>query len=194
MPIKNWKKEILTIPNMLSMFRLVLIPVYIYIYLNATEPRHYCLAAGILAVSCLTDMVDGKIARKFNMISNFGKLLDPIADKMTQLALIICLSLRHKPLRIMLVLFLAKEFFQFFALIINLRRGQALDGALISGKICTTVLFVCLTIMVMMPGLSEKTTTIMTGICMVFLSWAFWDYILAFFGKNKKVHDLELDT
>ena len=192
MPIKDWKREILTIPNMLSLFRLVLIPVYIYIYLNATEPNHYTLAAGILAVSCLTDMIDGKIARKFNMISNLGKLLDPIADKMTQLALLICLSLHRTALRFLLALFLIKEFFQFFALIFNLRKGQALDGALMSGKICTTVLFVSLIIMVMMPGLSDRTTGMITAVCIVFLLWAFIDYIRAFFGKNKKLHDLEL--
>ena len=192
MPIKDWKREILTIPNMLSLFRLVLIPVYIYIYLNATEPNHYTLAAGILAVSCLTDMIDGKIARKFNMISNLGKLLDPIADKMTQLALLICLSLHRTALRFLLALFLIKEFFQFFALIFNLRKGQALDGALMSGKICITVLFVSLIIMVMMPGLSDRTTGMITAVCIVFLLWAFIDYIRAFFGKNKKLHDLEL--
>ncbi len=192
MHIKDWKKEILTIPNMLSLFRLVLIPVYIYIYLNASEPSHYSLAAGILAVSCLTDMIDGKIARKFNMISNLGKLLDPIADKMTQLALLICLSIHRKALRVLLLLFLIKELFQVFALIFNLRKGQALDGALMSGKICTTVLFLSLILMVMLPGLSDKATSLITLICMVFLLWAFIDYILAFFGKNKKVHDLEL--
>ena len=58
----NWKKEILTIPNLLSVFRLALIPVYITIYLNAVEPCDYYLAAGILALSCSTDMIDGYIA------------------------------------------------------------------------------------------------------------------------------------
>ena len=55
--IKDWKKEIFTIPNILSMFRLVLIPVYVSIYLNADEASDYYLAASILAVSCLTDMI-----------------------------------------------------------------------------------------------------------------------------------------
>ena len=81
MSIKNWKTEILTIPNLLSLFRLALIPVYISIYLGARSNSDYFLAASILAVSCLTDMIDGKIARHFNMITNLGKLLDPIADK-----------------------------------------------------------------------------------------------------------------
>jgi phosphatidylglycerophosphate synthase len=60
----NWKKEILTIPNLLTVFRLALIPVYISIYLNADKPSDYYLAAGILALSCSTDMIDGFIASK----------------------------------------------------------------------------------------------------------------------------------
>ncbi len=191
MLIKDWKKEICTIPNLLSLFRLILIPVYVYIYLNATQDHHYWIAGGILAVSCLTDMVDGKIARKFNMITNLGKVLDPLADKMTQLSLIICLSVHHKALRIMLVLFLAKEFFQLVAMLVALKHRKALDGALIAGKICTTVLFVSLTIMVLCPWLSETTTDIMTGVCSVFLIISFVEYVRAYCGKNKKIYDLE---
>ncbi len=191
MLIHNWKKEICTIPNLLSLFRLVLIPVYVTIYLHATEDYHYWIAGGILAVSCLTDMIDGKIARKFNMISNFGKVLDPLADKLTQLSLIICLSVHRKSLRVMLVLFVVKELFQLFAMIFALRRGQALDGALIIGKICTTVLFISLIIMVLCPWLSEMTTDIITGICCVFLGVSFVEYIRAYFGKHKKIQDLE---
>lgn len=191
MLIKDWKKEICTIPNLLSLFRLVLIPVYLYIYLNASKPEDYWLAGGILAVSCLTDMVDGKIARMFNMISSVGKVLDPMADKATQLALIICLSVHHKAVRVMLVLFLIKEFFQLFAMLASLKHGKALDGALMSGKVCTAVLFTSLIIMVLMPGLSEEITNIITAICCVFLLVAFVEYFRAYYGKNKKIQDLE---
>lgn len=191
MLVKNWKKEIWTIPNLLCIFRILLIPVYLDIYLHADSREDYTAAAVILAVSCLTDMVDGKIARKFNMITNLGKLLDPIADKLTQLALMICLSMDRKALRVLLVMFLIKEFFQFFAMIGALRNGKALDGALMSGKISTTVLFTSLIVMVLLPGLSEKTTNIITGVCLVFLMIAFADYVRAYFGKNKKIYDLE---
>ena len=98
MIIKDWKKEIFTIPNLLSLFRWVLIPVYVAIYLNAENDADYYLAAGILTVSCLTDLIDGKIARHFNMISTFGKFLDPLADKATQFTLIICLSVKYRVL------------------------------------------------------------------------------------------------
>ena len=191
MLMKDWKKEVCTIPNLLSLFRLVLIPVYVYIYLNATEPHHYWIAGGILAVSCLTDLIDGKIARKFNMISNLGKVLDPLADKFTQLSLIICLSVHRRALRVMLVLFLVKEFFQLFAMIFSLRRGKALDGALTIGKICTTVLFTSLIVMVLCPWLSEAVTDLVTCVCCVFLVISFVEYFRAYYGKNKKIHDLE---
>ena len=84
--IKDWKKDLFTIPNMLSLFRLLLIPVYIVIYLNAQTDVDYYIAGGILAVSCLTDMIDGQIARRFNQVSDFGKFLDPLADKLLTIA------------------------------------------------------------------------------------------------------------
>ena len=191
MLIKNWKKEILTIPNLLSIFRIALIPVYLHIYLNADSPDDYTAAAVILAVSCLTDMVDGKIARKFNMITNLGKLLDPVADKLTQLALMLCLSIQHRALRVLLVMFLIKEFFQFCAMVASLRQGKALDGALMTGKISTTVLFGSLTLMVLCPDLQDRTVNLLAGVSLVFLMLAFGDYVRAYFGKNKKIYDLE---
>lgn len=191
MPIQDWKKEIWTIPNLLSMFRLVLIPVYIYVYLNATEPSHYMIAAAILAISCLTDMVDGKIARRYNMISHVGKVLDPVADKATQMSLIICLASSHPELLVLLCLFVVKEGFQLVAMLLNLRKGKALDGALMAGKICTTVLFISLIVMVLFPDLSSRTTGIMTAVCCVFMCVSFIEYIRAYYGKNKKVQDLE---
>lgn len=189
--MKNWKKDIFNIPNMLSLFRLVLIPVYIYIYLNAREPRQYFVAGTILAVSCLTDMIDGKIARHFNMITPLGKVLDPLADKFTQLALTICLSLKYPVLRPVLLLFLIKEFFQLGAAIIHYRKGKALNGALLSGKICTTVLFISLIVLVLFPNLSNSVVNTFAMVDMFCLSVTFVSYIFAFFGKNAKVQDIE---
>lgn len=189
--MNNWKKDILNIPNMLSLFRLALIPVYMYIYLTAQESWQYWLAGGILAVSCLTDMVDGKIARHFNMITPLGKLLDPIADKFTQLVLTICLSLKYPVMRPVLILFLVKEFFQFFAALFNYRKGKALDGALLAGKVCTTVLFSSLTLLVFVPEMPAPVVEIFAltdGICLLI---AFVNYIFAFYGKNAKVQDID---
>jgi cardiolipin synthase len=188
--MNNWKKDILNIPNLLSLGRLAMIPVYMYIYLNADQKQDYLLAGFILALSCLTDMVDGKIARRFNMITPLGKLLDPIADKFTQLVLTICLSLRYPVLQPVLVLFLIKEFFQFFAALIHYRRGKALDGALMSGKICTTVLFSSMILLVILPDLDHrivKEIALLDGVC---LMYTFVQYIFAFFGKHAQVQDI----
>ena len=189
--MENWKKDILKIPNLLSLFRLALIPVYVHIYLTASEPSEYALAGIILAVSCLTDMVDGKIARKFNMITPLGKLLDPIADKFTQLVLTICLSLKYPVMRPVLILFLAKEFFQFFAALANYRKGKALNGALPAGKICTTVLFSSFTLLVFIPNLHPTVVEIIGLLDMLCLLIAFIHYVFAFCGKHAKVQDIE---
>lgn len=189
--IKNWKKEIFSIPNLLSLFRILLLPVYVYIYLNATETFQYILAGTIMAVSCLTDMVDGKIARKYNMITNVGKVLDPFADKLTQFTLTICLSLRYPVLYPVLALFLVKECFQLIVAIIQFRRGKVLPGALMAGKICTTVLFVSLITLVLFPDLNTLTVDLIALVDSVFLGIAFVSYILAFLGKNNKMQDFE---
>lgn len=194
MYMKNWKKEILTIPNFLSLFRLLLIPVYVCVYLNARYQRQYLLAGAIMALSCLTDMIDGKIARHFHMISNVGKVLDPLADKFTQLALILCLSAKYPILYPVLALFLVKEFFQLIVAIIHIRRGKALPGALMAGKVCTTVLFVSLIALVLFPQLSEPAVDVIVLTDGVFLTISFVSYILAYYGKNAKVQDVETGT
>ena len=122
--MKNWKRELMTIPNLLSFFRLSLVPVYVIIYQNATEATDYFIAAAILAVSCLTDLIDGKVARHFNMISTAGKILDPLADKATQFTLIVCLALRHHIIRYMVILFFIKEIFQLVAGLLSIRKGK----------------------------------------------------------------------
>ena len=191
MYIKNWRKEIFTIPNLLSLLRLVLIPMYVYIYLNAKSQRDYYLAAGILAVSCMTDLIDGKIARHFDMISTVGKILDPLADKLTQFTLILCLASKHPILWCLITLFFVKELFQLVAGAINLHRGKMLKGALISGKICTTILFISLIIMVMLPGLDNSIIKCITIIDSIFLTLAFADYASAYFARESKFESIQ---
>ncbi len=189
--IKNWKKEIFTIPNLLSLFRLMLLPVYAYIYLNATEDYQYLIAGSIMAVSCLTDMIDGKIARRFQMISTLGKILDPLADKITQFTLILCLSMKYPILLLVLALLLVKEIFQLVLGIINLRKGKMLPGALMAGKVCTTVLFVSLIALVLFPNIDPRWVNVIALTDMVFLTISFISYILAYLGKNTKVQDIQ---
>lgn len=192
--IKRWKKEILTIPNMLSLFRLALIPVYISVYLNAKNTIQYFTAGSILTISCLTDAIDGKIARRFNMVSTLGKILDPLADKITQLVLTLCLSLKYPILYPVLILFLVKESFQLGMGIYYFRKGKMLSGALIPGKISTTVLFISLTAMVFFPDLGKSDVFFITIINGFFLMFSFVSYILIYLKNPEAVRDIHPDV
>jgi cardiolipin synthase len=191
MMIKDWKKEIFTIPNLLSLFRLILIPVYVAIYLNATESVHYTIAGTILAVSCLTDMIDGKIARHFNMTSTVGQVLDPIADKATQFTLMVSLAIEHPVLWIVAGFFVLKESFQLIAGFVFYRKGKMLTGALMSGKICTTVLFLTLILMVLFPGLNGSAITVFAVIDGLFMLIAFIDYAQSYIRQTPIIQDID---
>ena len=187
----NWKKEVFTIPNILSFFRLLLIPVYIYLYLTAQSTAQYVAAGLVLALSCLTDMVDGRIARKYHMVSKIGMLLDPVADKATQAALLVCLSMKYPILYPVLGLLVIKESFQLIALIIAFLNGKMLPGALLVGKVCTTVLFVSLIAIVLFPDIPSKIVDLIAVVDACFLGVSFVCYICAYYGKNKKVQDVD---
>ena len=78
----------MNLPNKLTLLRVCLIPVFLlFVYVSAI-PCHYLLALIVFAAASLTDMLDGKIARKHNLVTNFGKFLDPLADKVLVLSLI----------------------------------------------------------------------------------------------------------
>ena len=191
--MKNWKTEILTIPNLLSLFRLILIPIYIWIYLNAAEAFQYHIAGLILTISCLTDALDGIIARRCHMISTVGKILDPLADKVTQFALIVCLSLRYPALNPVLILFVGKELFQIILGIFHLQQGKMLPGALMAGKVCTAVLFISLISLVLFPNMHQRAVNIIAFIDGGFLSVSLISYYFACCGTHKKVQDIDTE-
>ena len=87
------KHQILTIPNLMSLFRLCLIPLIVWLY---HEKEMYGLAAFALVISGITDVADGIVARRFDMVSDFGKAFDPVADKLTQFAMLVCLAVRFQ--------------------------------------------------------------------------------------------------
>ena len=99
-------KKIITLPNILSLVRLLLIPVFCVVYVSMGK---YKPAAAILLLSGLTDVVDGFVARRFNMVSDLGKVLDPAADKLTQLAVLACLISRFKRMSLPCIMLAAKE-------------------------------------------------------------------------------------
>lgn len=148
------KEELYSIPNCMGYFRILLIPVFCWIYLRAERPGDYYLAAGIILLSYITDFLDGQVARRFHMITEFGKFLDPVADKLTHGAVALCLVFRYEKMLYLFLLMILKEGFMAVMGIINLRHGRKLDGAKWFGKVCTGSLFVLLFLLVCWPAIS----------------------------------------
>ena len=87
--VRKLFSHVWTIPNVLTMIRLLLVPVFVVVYFRTSaEPKYAALA--IFAAASLTDMLDGYLARKLNQITDFGKLFDPLADKLMVLTALVC--------------------------------------------------------------------------------------------------------
>jgi len=159
-------KEAFTIPNILGYFRLLLIPFFAMEYMKG----HY-LQAGFLAVlSGLSDLVDGWFARKFNQVTDLGKVLDPLADKLTQGVAVFLLTDRF-PLMLMLVaIWFVKEGYMAFAMFYNYKKhGVRLDGAKWYGKLCTWVLDCTMVGLLLLPAVSEPVANILIVVCAFFM-------------------------
>ena len=138
----EWKWNI---PNIISLVRIALVPVFIVFYLLRLD----MWAFGILLFSGLTDCVDGFIARHFNMITDCGKLLDPLSDKLTQVAVVICLTTRYTELLPLTVLCFVKELSQAIGGILLLRKNVQTQGAKWFGKVSTVLFYACMLVIVL---------------------------------------------
>ena len=156
------KKEIFTIPNLLSLFRLCLIPLIVYEYCSV---QNTTLAVLFIALSALTDVLDGKIARRFNMVSDVGKVLDPIADKLTQAALIICLISRYKWALGLVILFAVREVIVGTLGYFTLTQTHCVNSAKWYGKATTVIIYTVMMVLILFPGISENTANILLAIC-----------------------------
>ncbi len=184
------KKDILTIPNLLSVFRLLLIPLFAYLYMKAETAKEYLISASVLAFSAITDMVDGIIARKCHMISRLGILLDPLADKMTQGVIILCLTIRHIEILPLLLLFIVKEAMMTVMGILLFRKKKMLDGALFAGKICTTVLFLGTIALMLFPGMAPLYRLMIVVVCAVFMLISLVSYAVCFIRRSPHIRDI----
>ncbi len=142
------KKEFFSWPNVLSYVRLLLVPLWVWSFFNFNDSY---LTFAILIVSGLTDFLDGYIARRFNLITNWGKLIDPVADKVTQFAIVISLSVKYPSLWLAVALFVIKDGFLLaggYALFHH--NGKTLNGSRWFGKICTALFYALIGIILLM--------------------------------------------
>ena len=160
------QSRILTIPNLLSLFRLCLIPVFMWLY---CVEKNYLWTGIVLIISGLTDTVDGIIARKFNMISDLGKVLDPIADKVTQAAMLFCLLTRFPLMIAPLALMVVKEFFMGVTGLLVIQKTGKVFGADWHGKVNTWLLYAMMILHVFWYNIPDVVSKVLIGICVVMM-------------------------
>ena len=175
----------MNLPNKLTTFRVILIPFFVFFMLapNMTGINHY-IAAAIFIVASLTDLLDGKIARKYNLVTNFGKFMDPLADKLLVCSAMICLIQTGQLAAWIVVIIIAREF-----IISGFRLITSDNGVVIAasywGKFKTTfqmLMVIVLILNVQMPFF-QILGKILTYAALILTVVSLIDYIV----KNKDV-------
>ena len=169
----SYENKIITIPNILSFFRICLIPVIVWLYCAG----HYAWTGYILLLSGATDLVDGYIARRFHMISNLGKALDPIADKLTQGVVLLCLLFRFPLMTAPFVLFIAKEIFMSISGLLIIRRTGAVHGADWHGKAATWSLYGMMILHVFWYDITPGASLAVIAVCTLMIGVSFGLYV-----------------
>lgn len=132
------------IPNILSLIRLLLVPVFVLLFLGGKTTA----AAIVFIISGITDVLDGYIARKYNFISNVGKVLDPLADKFTQFSAFICLYITDLVPLWMPVVYFVKELGTAIGALVVFRKGKVVVKSHVFGKLATFFVFAFVSIMI----------------------------------------------
>lgn len=170
----QYKNKILTLPNILSFFRIFLIIPIVFFYVQ----KQYPIVLIILVVSGISDIIDGIIARKYNMISNFGKALDPIADKLTQLAVLICLISRFTYMAIPAILLAAKELCAGITVLISIKKTNAVKGAAWHGKLTTVVIYITMVLHLIWYNIPPVPSLISVAVCICVMILSFILYLI----------------
>ena len=159
---EKYKHKIVTIPNVLSLLRLLLIPLILWLYVVKHDPLWTC---AILVLSGVTDIVDGIIARRCHMVSDFGKAFDPVADKLTQIAMLFCLVTRFRWMLLPLCVMVVKEVAAGILGLVVIRKTGNVDGAVWHGKATTVSLYSMMAIHLIWYNIPGVLSGILIGAC-----------------------------
>lgn len=176
-------KKYVTIPNLLSLFRIILIPIFVVAYLNTPDGTVAFWPIAVLLLSGITDMFDGMIARKFNQVSDVGKMLDPVADKLTQVAVIGCVAMRVRQLWVLLVIYVIKELVMVSGGLIMLKMKKQVPMAKWFGKVSTFELYTAMLLFLIFPGMPPYAIILIITITVALVMFALIMYMFQFFTK-----------
>lgn len=172
----------MNLPNKLTMFRVILIPFFVVFMLVDITLYDKWIALGIFIIASLTDLLDGKIARKYNLVTNFGKFMDPLADKLLVCSALICLVALSKIPAWMVIVIIAREF-----IISGFRLIASDNGVVIAasywGKFKTTFQMIMICLMIADITAISVLTTVVMWVAVVLTVVSLIDYLV----KNKDV-------
>ncbi|NUN86205.1 CDP-diacylglycerol--glycerol-3-phosphate 3-phosphatidyltransferase [Coprococcus comes] len=174
----------MNLPNKLTILRVILIPFFVvFMLFNITGAADKWIALVIFCVASLTDMLDGKIARKYNLVTNFGKFMDPLADKLLVCTALICLTSMNRLNVIVVLVIIAREF-----IISGFRLVASDNGIVIAasywGKFKTVSQMALIIVLIMdLGGVWNVVGTVLTWVALLLTVVSLIDYI----AKNKQV-------
>ena len=174
----------MNLPNKLTILRVILIPFFVvFMLFDITGAADKWIALVIFCVASLTDMLDGKIARKYNLVTNFGKFMDPLADKLLVCTALICLTSMDRLNVIVVLVIIAREF-----IISGFRLVASDNGIVIAasywGKFKTVSQMALISVLIMdLGGVWNIVGTVLTWVALILTVVSLIDYI----AKNKQV-------
>ena len=186
----------MNIPNILTAVRLFMVPAFVFFYLKGSEeglPYGVIIAAAIFILAAVTDMLDGYLARKLHQITDFGKLADPLADKMMQVAAIGCLAYNGRFSVWIFYVYLAKEILLILGGAKLLKFQKFVVFSKWSGKIATIILFINIVVIMVFEQIPKSVATKMMIVCIVFTLLALFNYI-QMYVKVRENHKLKKST
>ena len=185
------RKENFNLPNILSFTRIIIIIPFVLYFLN----DDYLLSAAMLALSGFSDMLDGVIARKLNQITQLGKILDPVADKLTLTAVVICMGIKFPEIFILVVILSVKDLSMLLAGSYLLKKGIEPPAAKWYGKLATVFFYVSVIIIVALKALygiadPRISISLLTATALLML-FALFRYFLIFLRLIKENNEKE---
>ena len=180
------KKDLFTIPNLICYLRILLIPVFCWLYVTADTKAEYMAAVLVVLFSSFTDLFDGMIARKFHQVTELGKILDPVADKLTHLAMAICLLTRYPLMWLLLGIMVVKEGYMAFMGLKYLKQGEMMDGAMWYGKICTACLFAGMVLLIFIYDMKPALANLLIGGLILIMTVTLLLYVRFYKGMRQK--------
>lgn len=169
----------MNLPNVLSLIRLCLVPVFVVVFFRTRPDTRWCAAAIYLA-AFLTDVADGWIARHFNLVTRLGRVLDPVADKLMTFAVIVCIVIDGIVPAWAAAVFFGKEILMALGGVILLRCTGDVIASNWLGKLSTGVFFVVCAALVLFPAIPSRWATGMMTAALALTIAAFLVYLRQF--------------